>query len=542
MVELVTDREQETSIRVVPAMRRMESFQDFWSLPILASLSNRLCLLFIIASICAVRAYVGLAAIDFASHDVFVVLDSAWRMLSGEKPHQDFYSPLGPLAFLPTVAGLALSHSQIDGFGYGQALAGGFFGLWAYLLGRHRMSDVPLAIFCVLITLTSTGVSGIGLPPTSLTPGMTYNRFGFALVQMIIVEALLPPIKRERFADWAGGFSTGLALTLLLFLKISFFLIAIAMIGALLFCRRRKSGEWFGLLTGFLIVGLSFAAYFNWNLAPMFADLRLAARAKRLEISQYFLDTNIEGSLCCATLAAMTGLFVSRQDHAAGRSLLLAAPVIALGGLMLVLTNFEHAGFPLSAIVGVISLQLISTSSKQSGFRLSLVLWCLTFLVGRMGSDALSLYVGAIRKPSAVAGGCKVFDAPRLAGFSVCGPEDEYATYVNDGIRLLNANRSPGDSVLSLDFSNPFSYPLGMKPARGGVNSQQFGSTFNLKYHVTPERMFGSVTLVMAPKYFTDFTLVGTVYRLYGPFLEEHFTPIGESVNWRLYRRGHPTQ
>jgi hypothetical protein len=49
--------------------------------------------------------------------------------------------------------------------------------------------------------------------------------------------------------------------------------------------------------------------------------------------------------------------------------------------------------------------------------------------------------------------------------------------------------------------------------------------------------MFGSATLVMAPKGFSDETLEGSVYEIYGHFLEEHFDLAAESRAWKIYRR-----
>ena len=58
------------------------------------------------------------------SHDAFMVLDGAWRMLNGQRPHLDFNSMIGPAAYLPTVVGFRLASNTSAGFGYGQALVG----------------------------------------------------------------------------------------------------------------------------------------------------------------------------------------------------------------------------------------------------------------------------------------------------------------------------------------------------------------------------------------------------------------------------------
>jgi hypothetical protein len=183
-------------------------------------------------------------------------------------------------------------------------------------------------------------------------------------------------------------------------------------------------------------------------------------------------------------------------------------------------------------------MELIRESAAPSHVRVFILLWCALFVGGGMVSDGFGLYIGAIHKTSAARRECASFNAERLAGFAGCGPhENFYVKNVNDGIGLLNAKRRPGDSVLSLDFANPFSYALNMAPMRGGVNSQAFATTYDWKYKPSSEKMFGSATLVMFPKYFADLSSDGVIDKIYGPFLEAHFDLAGESDAWRLYRR-----
>jgi hypothetical protein len=124
----------------------------------------------------------------------------------------------------------------------------------------------------------------------------------------------------------------------------------------------------------------------------------------------------------------------------------------------------------------------------------------------------------------------------RLSGFATAGDDAYYADFVNDGMDLLRRFRAPAETVMSLDFSNPFSYGLGIKPAPGGTVGWQYKYTFNDKYHLSPEFMFGRADLVMLPKQFSDGSLSESVPRIYGPYLMSHFHQIGESKDWTLYR------
>jgi hypothetical protein len=132
----------------------------------------------------------------------------------------------------------------------------------------------------------------------------------------------------------------------------------------------------------------------------------------------------------------------------------------------------------------------------------------------------------------------ETFHAPRLAGLHVPFEEGSVGLF-NDGATLLNRYRRPGDTVAVLDFDNPFSYALGMKPPNGGTAWLHYGINFDAIHKPTPERIFGDAKLVLLPKEYKDFQFRDNdnIPRLYGPYLREHFALIGESKDWQLYRR-----
>ena len=140
-------------------------FVALWSYPFLGSSVVRAALLVALASLCLVRTYIGLSGIVVYSHDAFGTLDGAWRVLNGQTPHADFYTPLGPLIYLVTAFGLLLSHGGAEGAGYSQAVCGGLLGLWTYLFSRRRLGHLPAIVFCVMVVLLSINPSSVGEPP-----------------------------------------------------------------------------------------------------------------------------------------------------------------------------------------------------------------------------------------------------------------------------------------------------------------------------------------------------------------------------------------
>ena len=71
---------------------------------------------------------------------------------------------------------------------------------------------------------------------------MAYNRFGFALVALVLLECLQREDgDREDAGEFTGGLSTGMAMALALFLKASYFTVAVAIV-LLSFALRRLNG------------------------------------------------------------------------------------------------------------------------------------------------------------------------------------------------------------------------------------------------------------------------------------------------------------
>src|ERR1035437_6488638 len=149
-------------------------FVALWNYPFLSSSVVRLALLAVLASLCLVRAYIGLSGITDYSHDAFGALDGAWRVLNGQTPHADFYTPLGPLIYLVTAFGLLLSHVGAEAAGSSQALCGVLLGVCTYRLTRHGLGHRPAILLCLTVVLLSINPSSVGEPPIR-TSCMAYN-------------------------------------------------------------------------------------------------------------------------------------------------------------------------------------------------------------------------------------------------------------------------------------------------------------------------------------------------------------------------------
>jgi hypothetical protein len=506
-----------------------------WNFPALDYIPIRALVAMLILGVCFIRAYVALWGSRIYTQDAFSMLDGAWRVINGQRPHLDFYTGLGPVTYLITAAGVIIAKGNAAGLAYGQALFGCVAGLWAYLLCERRMRSVATILVSVIVVLMAIVPTTIGDIPAGITPATTYNRCGYALVALLMIEALSARRSGRERDEFIGGLSTGLALGILLFLKISFFMGAGFLLLALAPVRKQTRERWYGIAAALGITVLAFAWYLRFDLAAVYNDLRTVAHTKRVIVGGYLLKDVIVSAcpfLLFTQLISRTA--ASRWDR---NAIQLAGLGVCLVGFFLLLTSWQFYALPLNSIMAILLLDRTVPESAPvtpvPGLRFSILLLGSFFALIYIGSEAAGLNYALSQKLNQTPH--TGFTAPALAGFNST-VERDYVEYVNEGCNLLQLHRRPQDTVLSLNFTNPFSFALGMKPPSQGTTWLQYRNDFD--DHGPPaERIFGDASLVMLPKLFSDGTLPDTVPRIYGPYLKQHYAVAAESPNWWLYRQ-----
>ena len=518
------------------------SLSDFWNYPALRHTAVRVCLALVVLGYCLARARIGLAGSEILSHDAFYVLDGAWRMMNDQRPHTDFSSMIGFLAYAPTVVGLWISGGRVQGFGYGQGLAGIVLSVWAYMLGRRRLLDVPLLLMCVAIAFTAAAPFALGSTPLMISPGMTYNRYGYDLLALLLIEALADDRNKHEHRDFIGGLSTGAIIAILFFLKITFFVASLFLLVTLLPCRVQTKARWKGIGVGFVAMSIACSSYYGFKLMPIFDDLTLMANAKHIPFTAYIVDNILEHAAVLFAFSVAAAFLVSSYGLVeSAKKIYFAGGAVAICGVLVIFGSYEHYGFPLAVFFALVVLNSVTTkllSIRRSGDFFSGAVFLLgsVIVAASLFSSTLGMCSGLFNR-LLIAPHFPPMDSARLYGFVPVSGDEWYGGMVNDGISLINKLRRDHETIMCLDFTNPFAYGLGIKPARGGTSGLQFNSSFNDKYHQSPEELFGAADLVIVPKGFTDPSLQQSIPRIYGAYLASHYSFLGDSVAWRLYRR-----
>ena len=511
--------------------------------------------------ICGVAAFTGVVPTIVLGHDNFLWLGNGWRVLCGQRPHVDYYSPWGPVSFLIVGLGLAISNASPNALGYGSAIFGLVMGLWGYGLGRNRLECALRIVFGLYLALLVTAPYALGIWPTWSTHAMLANRYGFALAAMVVLECLQRPEGSEGNAgeSW-GGISSGAALGLTLFLKASYFGVGVVIVGASLIFRglsRRRLG---GMGIGFGVVTLALLAYLRFDVLKVVQDLRMAAGGRSKDMDALNLASILAAQVAsCAVVIALSlyGSSPQRQKRSwlERQQLLIWGLLVFFADAALIFSNMQARGTPLLAAFGIVVASRAmaqrrtagGTASRTETQRTIIVLLLCGFLsLPQLCSDLAGLGYGAWQKafPSAAMSRVR-FRVARLRPMILYdGPFEKrsngavYTARINEGIALLEGHCGPGDRVLNMDMVNPFPYALGWRPPRGGMAAVAYNYLFSDESHPSNEAYFGDTTVVMEPKepalgrrYYDGY------YQIYHPAMLERYRLAAESESWRLYRQ-----
>ena len=309
-------------------------------------------------------AALGTGPMNLYGNDALLLLDGGWRILSGQIPYRDFYLALGPLEYMIVAGGMWLTGCTPKGLSVGFAIAGACVSFWGWRIARVRMPLVPALLATVWLALTVTGPAPIDSTPNAVSCAMIYNRLGYALLAILLVECTFAQ-KRNRF--W-GGVSSGAIVVLLLFLKLNFFGAAALLLLVTMPFRKEELRRWWGILVGATVVFAMFCLYLHFALGAFCADMLLAIHSRGAALSFRKIEGLLPGSgeaVTVLVLTVLTALLIGRGGRwrsQESRIVLLACATIAVSALLRSTDGDESGLYLLPFWALIIVAQLVAAS------------------------------------------------------------------------------------------------------------------------------------------------------------------------------------
>lgn len=499
--------------------------------------------------------------INYTHHDVFIPLDAAWRTLQGQWPHTDVYSPLGLAYFW--MHGAAAWLWGMDGLVVIRAnfVALPFVVIPALMVAWRRLDVLFLIALSTLLSVLVTAPTFIDGPSRLIAHLANYNRIGSGLCAVVCLWALCPPRVRSRGWDLAEAIALGVVLLILLYLKVTFFALALATVIA--GCCSVK-GFWRSAAVAACVVIAGMLAL-EWLhpglLSAYIADVRRAGAAstqlfRGFYAPQALFSNALLGALVLA-LAAATVWIAPKQRWA-----VLCLLAVAAGCVLVSTQNFGAFSPPLVALTMILAQRLDpggpdvleGRSALAMAGVLAVALTVVPFVVTQavgaayqltlrpskgvvLGGDRPGPLHDVVWMPNAIERAYvpDEFTAEEAVRWQATLPVFLIGPILNDGLDLLRRDGLDQKRIANLSFSNPFPVALKAPPPRGVALWWDEDRTFRAG-KVSAEAVLGDADVVMVPKLWFNYNNVSGLLEIARHKLEQDFQP-HESEYWTAWVR-----
>ena len=502
-----------------------------------------------------------------APWDVFVLIDGAWRICSGQIPHTDFHNPIGALVYAVFAFGMRIDGPSLQALTYGNSIFLSLVGLWTIAISYKRLTPVFGLILTSFIVVLLAATRPLGYDVETTTYAMLYNRYGWALLSILMIQVLLAPKSEPaRFAVF-DSLSAGLLLGLLFFCKITFFVVAIGLYGFSLALRPELRWTAWLCLVGLVAVCAAAWAILGISVGDYLADIAAASESQSLADRGYRLFRSGIDAMPQLTLLSLYWLLVVLLPNTHERRLwsepvkiTLSLALIVGAAMFLTVGNTGEAGeIPVLVIAAVVlseyALRHGWTAANTYTWRsawivlgLPLILFFQIFI-----SDARSLANSLERRDyvASAAPSSQRFDAEPLRDFVIPGWSNWKTAYwlakevpskINEGLLILRRNNVERRKTLVLALTDPFSFALGLPSPKGVPLWWDLNISHREGRYPPPGPLFAEIEIVMLP--ILDERAEGcckeTAVKLreeYDTYLKDNFTEVDHSDNWLLLKR-----
>lgn len=396
--------------------------------------SRRAWLVLVIVWVAFAVVTLGPGDVVITSHwgDALHLVDILDRMSQGQRPHRDFVTPLGELAFSPIAALMAAGVPTGRAYLVAQILLAGGLGAAGLAIGLRRMPWLwALPFACAIVVLTAALVHG--RPEISLSINVHYNRWSWALGLVALLAALLEP---DRMRPWEGVF-IGAAMAGLALIKITYFVAFLPLVVLGLVVTGQTRSLITALATGAGIAGGLTLLWGGDYWQAYLGDLLYVAGADARPHAGDGVLRMVTGPRLLAplTLAAVAAALLVRGGDA-GKAVLLIGTFLA-GAYV----SDQNAGFD-PFFLGFVALLLLVWGRRLSDGR-------------RMALAAISLGLGVAVAPNVVNLATSPVRAA-LADRSGFVPLVIGSSRHQDILLARGAALSGGQSYLGFDGQRPF--------------------------------------------------------------------------------------
>ena len=197
----------------------------------------------------------------FVSHhlqDIFVPLGGMWHVINGHVAHRDFYTSIGAFLNFPLVMAANIFGVSAVNIIHANVIVVVALAVVAFPIVRKRLVLSTSVLFYSIVIFTILSPRQIGKFLDAINFLAPYNRWSWSIVSLIVLLVFVPPRSRlSRLSNVYEGVVAGGLLTILLYIKLTYFAVGVAAMFVALLLRYLRPGA-FGI--GMLVLVASVAA------------------------------------------------------------------------------------------------------------------------------------------------------------------------------------------------------------------------------------------------------------------------------------------
>ena len=513
--------------------------QDISTLPRDRTVSLRLTILLIGLVLAATLVLPGATVTTKYVNDLFIFLDGAYRITTGQVPNVHFHTSLGPLAFYLPAFGLGMTGRMASAMPVGMALVVLVLAVISAEVLASRMRKVvalPLALFLLLgVAAPANTGEGVG----DLSFAMFYNRVGWASLGLLLVMYL--PRRDSKRRDLADAICATALVLLMLYLKITYGLAEIAFLVFML--PDRRQWRWAATSLGSTVISVFIIESLWGGSLSHLQDLRLASDVSGgVPAIRSLVDVVLRNLPDMAVYAIFIAVLLLLRRNV--RDIAFVG-FCAAGGVLIIEQNFQTLGIVTLGASAAVITELVFPSrmpAAHPALGRGLPLLLAVLLLPPTATNATNLSIHAFYSFSGKGEEVPLptFNDIRLVPMWSQNQYDVFRRYnasLEDGARALTSLEGP-ERVAVLDFVNPFSAGMTLPPPAGDSAWYHWGRTLNREHHPEAEEYFADVDLILDPKAPIEAWTANGMRDIYSSYILEHFELATETGYWRIYRRG----
>lgn len=496
---------------------------------------------FFIAVSAFVLAYSPIVQITFG-HDTPAFLDGAWRIQNGQLPHIDFSSIVGYGFLYQQYIFLKLFNYDIIAIAVSTAVLITLLMIMYLSFYKSKTfitnSTFPLRLYIFLLLISlGLGQYCFGYVFTELTYACLYNRYGFeCLLLLVLILIILNGKSTINKKDIALLIAISLLVNYLLFVKITFFLVAGGLVFLFTIFKYISFNHFKYLLLFFLIVFFTVLLLSSENFFSIIKDYKSIASVRTTELikADYIIDKFYHLLDIIFLLSYGFLLFQLIRKKAGYKSIILLLFV----GLMSVLLHFTNFGYRDIVFLTFIPCLFILPDFVPYRNLLSFkfLTFCCCYFIAK------NLY-SIILIPSSKSTTHTELQNKYVKHFYISSiiPKCklEYSARQEDGVKLINKNIRPEEKVMSYTFENIFPLLTHTVPPKNNMLVWQDEMTYSKTHYPDPDYLFKDVNLLLIPNC-DEWEASLVMKKIYAKTVREKFTKIDQSADWTLYRKSKP--